>query len=161
MWELDYKEGWVPKNWCFQMMVLEKTLESPLDSEEIKSVNPKGNQPRIFIWRTYVEAEALSHLSKRTDSLEKTLMLGQIESRRRGWQRIRWLDSITNSMELSLSKHWEIVKDRGAWDAAVYRTPNSQTRQSDWTTVSQWLPNRLPASGLSQHQSILPHLLKI
>ena len=107
MWELDYKESWEPKNWCFWTLVLEKTLESPLDCKEIKSVNPQGNQSWIFIGRTDAEAEIpiFGHLMWRTDSLEKTPMLGKIEGRRRwGWQRIRWLDGITDLIDLSLSK---------------------------------------------------------
>ena len=113
MWELDHKEGWVPKDWCFQIVVLEKTLESPLDCKEIKPVNPKRNQSWIFIGRTDAEAEApiFGHWMHRANSLEKTLMLGKIEVRR-GWQRIRWLASITNSMERSLRNLWVIVKDR-------------------------------------------------
>ena len=85
MWELDHKEGWVPKNWCFWTVVLEKTLETPLDSKEIQPVNPKGNQPWIFIGRTEAEAEApnFGHLKQRGNSVEKTLMLGKIECRRR------------------------------------------------------------------------------
>ena len=95
MWELDHKESWALKNWCFWTVVLEETLESPLDCKEMKSVHSKGNQSLIFIERTDVEAEApvLGHLmQKRTDSLEKTLMLRKIEGRRRGWKRIRWWD---------------------------------------------------------------------
>ena len=91
MWELDHKEGWGPKNWCFQTMVLEMTLESPLDSKEIKPVNPKGNQPWIFIGRTNDQVE--TSILWPPDALEKTLMLGKIEGRRRkGQQRMRWLD---------------------------------------------------------------------
>ena len=89
MWKLDHKESWVPKNWCFWTVVLEKTLESPLDCREIKPVNPKGNQPWIFIGRTDAEAEGPIFWppDQRTDSFEKTLMLGKIErGRRRGWQ---------------------------------------------------------------------------
>ena len=100
MWKLDHKEGWGPKYWCFWTAVLEKTLESPLDSKKIKPVNPKGNQPWIFIGSTDAEAEApiLWPPMWRADSLEKTWMLGKIEGRsRRGWQRMRWLDGITDS----------------------------------------------------------------
>ena len=99
MWELDYKESWVLKKWCFWTVVLEKTLESPLDCKEIKPINPKGNQSWIFIGRTDAEAEApyFGHLIRWTDSFEKTLMLGKTEGRRRrGWQRMRWLDGITD-----------------------------------------------------------------
>ena len=98
-------------------MVLEKTLESPLDSKAIKPVNPKGNQPLIFIARTDAEAEApiFVYLMQRADSLEKTLILGRIEGkRRRGQQRTRWLHSITDSLDMNFSKLWEIVKDREA-----------------------------------------------
>ena len=107
IWELDYKESWGPKKWCVWTVVLEKTLESPLDCKEIQPVQPKGNQSWIFIGRTDVEAETQysGHLIWRTDSLEKTRMLGKIEGRRRrGWQRMRWLDGITDSVDMGLSK---------------------------------------------------------
>ena len=90
LWELDYKESWALKNWCFWTVVLEKTLESPLDCKEIQPVNPKGNQPWIFIGRTDAEPPIIGHLMRRSDSLKKTLMLGKIEGRRRkGWSRMR------------------------------------------------------------------------
>ena len=107
MWELDHKEGWAPKNWCFWIVVLEKILQSPLDRKEIKSINPKGNQPQIFFegLMLKLKLQYFGHLVQRGDSLEKTLRLGKIEGkRRRGRQRMRWLDSITNSMDINLSK---------------------------------------------------------
>ena len=112
VWEVDHKEGWALKNWCFQIMVLEKTFESPLDYKVIKPVNPQGNQPWIFIGKTDAEAPILwlPSLWQRADSLEKTLMLGKTESkRRRGRQRMRWLDSITDWIDMNLSKLQEIV----------------------------------------------------
>ena len=104
MWELDHKAGWAPKNWSFWTVVLEKTLENPLDNKEIKPVNPKGNQPRIFIGRSDAEAEAPILWSPDVKSwlVEKALMLGKVEGRRRrGQQRMGWIDSITNSMDMA------------------------------------------------------------
>ena len=145
MWEVDYKEGCVPKNWCFPTVVLEKTLESPLDCKEIKPGSPEGNKPWIPIWRTNVEAEALilCHQVQRTNSLEKTLILGKIEGRRRGQQRMRWLDGITDSTYTSLNKLWEMVKDREDWRASVHEVTKSWTRLSNWTTTTAlWVEER-------------------
>ena len=135
MWELDHKEGWTPKNWYFWTVVLEKTLENPLDCKGIKPVNPKENQFWIFIRRTVAEAEA-PILWLPDVTLEKTLMLGKIEGRRkRGRQRMRWLYSITDSMDMSLSKLREMAKDGKAWRAPVHGGAKSLTRLSDWTTT--------------------------
>ena len=150
IWELDLKEGWALKKWCFQI-VLEKILKSPLQIKlvspkgilkGIKLVNPKGNQPWIFIGRIFTDAEAEApifvHLMWRANSLEKTLMLWKIKGRRRrGRRRMRWLDGIIDSM--SLSKIWEIVKDREAWYAAIHEVSKSRTQLSNETTTKRWI----------------------
>ena len=143
IWESDHKEGLARKNSCFQIVVLEKTLESPLDCKEIKSVNPKGNQPWILIGSTEADAEApiLWPPDWRANSLEMTLMLAKTESKmRRGWQRMRWLDSITDSMDRNLSKLWGLVEDRGSYHASIPLHLWSHRVSHDLVTEQQQQP---------------------
>ena len=123
MSELEHKEGWALRNWCFWTVVLEKTLESPLGSKEIKPVNPKGNQPWILFGSTDVETSSntLATWCEQLTRWEKTLMMGKIEGRRRGWQRMRCLDGITDSMDKNLGKLQEMVTDREGWHATIHR----------------------------------------
>ena len=140
MWELDYKESWVPKNWCFWIVVLEKTLESPLDSKEIKPVNTKGTQSWIFIGRTDAEAEVpILWLSD-----AKSWLIGKDPDAGKDWNQeekqttedemLGWLGWDAGSMDMSLSKLQEIVKDREAMCAAAHEVTKSPTQVSDWAT---------------------------
>ena len=150
LWELDHKEDWAQKNWCFWAVALEKTLESPLDCKEIKPVNPKGNQLWIFIGRTEAEASILCHLMQRANLLEKTLTPGKTErevgsKRRSGHQRMRWLESVTHSRDMNLSKFWEMGRTE---EPSVLQSEESQRVKHDLMAEQQQKQHRKEQSYL-------------
>ena len=146
MWELDCEESWALKNWCFWTVVLEKTLESPLDCKKIQPVHPKGDWSWVFMkgLMLKLKLQYFGQLMRRVDSLDKTLMLGGIGARRRrGWQKMKCLDGIIDLMDMNLSELWELVMDREAWRAEIHGVAKSRTWLSDWTELNWRLINFL------------------